>query len=293
MTKVLVTESHLSDIADAIRAKNGSETEYRPGDMAAAIGGIPAGITPSGTISITQNGTVDVTNYASAAVSVPTGGGGGDISTDFNLSDNLIPKMTGNTAPSGEASASSQINGSFAPYMAFNRSEAASSMQGGWLAASNDQAPWLMYSWGTAQKIDIIEIHTANNSTTYTLTLYIEGLTAGGAWENILASGNTVDVTFVNGTSGNSVGKVAIPVNGGSYAAFRIRGTETFYKGVSATACTFSSVYAYSFSGTLPGVGYYGLGAPSSSLGDNGNIYTDVLSKAVYKKTSGAWAQIA
>ena len=78
MSKVLVTESHLSDIADAIRAKNGLETEYRPGDMAAAIAAIPSGgITPTGTISITQNGTVDVTNYASASVNVSGGGGGG------------------------------------------------------------------------------------------------------------------------------------------------------------------------------------------------------------------------
>ena len=42
MSKVLVTESHLEDIADAIRAKNGLETEYRPGDMAAAIAAIPS-----------------------------------------------------------------------------------------------------------------------------------------------------------------------------------------------------------------------------------------------------------
>ena len=41
MSKVLVTEQHLNDIADAIRSKNGAETLYRPGDMAAAIEAIP------------------------------------------------------------------------------------------------------------------------------------------------------------------------------------------------------------------------------------------------------------
>ena len=43
MTKVLLTESHLDDIADAIRAKLGVQTTYKPGQMAAAIGSIPAG----------------------------------------------------------------------------------------------------------------------------------------------------------------------------------------------------------------------------------------------------------
>ena len=37
MAKVLVTESYLSDIADAIRGKNGTSTTYKPGAMSAAI----------------------------------------------------------------------------------------------------------------------------------------------------------------------------------------------------------------------------------------------------------------
>ena len=71
MSKVLVTESHLNNIAEAIRAKNGASTTYRPGDMAAAIQAIPTGgITPTGTVNIAQNGTHDVTQYASANVQV-------------------------------------------------------------------------------------------------------------------------------------------------------------------------------------------------------------------------------
>lgn len=79
MSKVLVTESHLNSIAEAIRSKNGTSTTYRPGDMAAAIQAIPTGITPTGTLNISENGTYDVTQYASASVNISAETGTMDI----------------------------------------------------------------------------------------------------------------------------------------------------------------------------------------------------------------------
>lgn len=73
MVNVLVEDSYLSDIADAIRQKKSSVDTYKPSEMADAIMSIPSGTPPTGTISISTNGTHDVTNYAYASVSVPTG----------------------------------------------------------------------------------------------------------------------------------------------------------------------------------------------------------------------------
>lgn len=74
MSKAIITESLLEDIANAIREKTGKTAQLTPSEMATEIGDISGGSTPTGTkqISIAQNGTTieDVADYANAEITV-------------------------------------------------------------------------------------------------------------------------------------------------------------------------------------------------------------------------------
>lgn len=78
MSKVTVEDNTLYGIGAAIRNKNGEETLYKPSQMASAIGRIETYPEPTGSISITENGTTNVKDYASAVVNVPNSYGASD-----------------------------------------------------------------------------------------------------------------------------------------------------------------------------------------------------------------------
>ena len=70
----LYEENDIKNIANAIRSKNGSSDQYTVSQMAYAINNIPqgggGGITPTGSLEITTNGTYDVASFAQAIVHV-------------------------------------------------------------------------------------------------------------------------------------------------------------------------------------------------------------------------------
>ena len=105
MSKALITEAYLTDIADAIRAKNGSSDTYTPPQMAAAIAAIPTGgdVTVEA-LSVTQNGTYTAPTgkaYSPVTVNVSGGGGGGVLVANWDFTQSLVDSVSGMVAELG------------------------------------------------------------------------------------------------------------------------------------------------------------------------------------------------
>jgi hypothetical protein len=190
------------------------------------------------TRNITANGTYNTTTNNNIVVNVEGGG------STVHVIENIIPMMTSNNTPKGIASASSSLSEAFAPYRAFDRMHAASSMQGGWLAASNDYTPYIQYEFGQEYSLYGIKIWTANNGETATREVTIEGR-VNGSWVNVLQTGQTALLTFTRNTYKETETEYDILLNWMVCDAIKITGNDRFYLGANLTACTFAEIEVY------------------------------------------------
>ena len=173
------------------------------------------------------------------------------ITSGSSTSTALVPIMTSATTPSGTVTVSTQYNGNFAGYMAFDGNQCnISTMQGGWLCNQYDTTPTIQYAWANDETrvCSEIFIETANNGTTATKTVTIQGQLSDGTWENCLATGLDVELTFERG----EYTEHKIKLNGHSYKAIKITGSGTWFI-VSGTACTISRMQVYEINAYVEG----------------------------------------
>ena len=259
MAKVLVSESHLLHIANAIRTKNGTQNSYTPAEMAEAISDIESGYPePSGTVNITQNGTTNVKDYASANVNVPNTYSAGDegkvvdngelvaqTSTTFTengtydttMNDEVVVNVSGGSSGGKSIvepviiTASSTYSGLYSANNAFDKSSS------NFWGSNGGSSDWLKIQFFEAVKITKIKFaNTLNtNSLHWSSTRVVfQGSNDGNTWTDLYDATNLTD-------SNDNLYEYALQ-NNTEYIYYRFLCYKgTFYAGIGKVEFEFES----------------------------------------------------
>lgn len=208
MAKVVVSESHLEDIADAIRAKNGTSDTYTPAQMATAISNISGGGSSAPTL---QTKSVSITPSETAQSQTVTADAGYDGLDEVSVSVSAISNSyvgSGITQRSStDLSVSNATVTAPAGYYASSASKAVASGTAGTPTATK----------GTVSNHSISVTPSVTNTTGYIIGGAKTG-TAVSVSASELVSGNK-EITE-NGTgidvANYSTVSVAVPSSGGS-----------------------------------------------------------------------------
>ena len=188
MAVVAISDSILTDIAEAIRSKNGTENTYKPAQMPDAIEAISGGgITPTGTKEITANGTgIDVASYAYADVAVPNSYSAGDegkvVSNgalvsqtsdtvtsndtyDTTLINSLTVNVSGGVTPTGTKQISITQNGTTTENVTnyANAEITVNVSSGGWIRIIDDTPSNYYKNGGVSLSNNVFTIHGVTN----------------------------------------------------------------------------------------------------------------------------------
>lgn len=253
-----VSSADMVDVADTIRTKGGTQAALTwPAGWKSAVSAISGGENPN---------------------------------TDFVKSEKNIPNMTSATVPSGTVSRSSAFTSSYEAYMAFNENTLSNEMlQNSWLPANSDSAPWISYEFQSPAVCGILSLVTSSNAGVFTRNMSVEGQKTDDSWENILASGNSVEISFQNGTYGENAKRFYVRLNNGTYSAIKLSFDDNLYRSGIAGSLNRIQVLTPP-QGALPGLGYYGIDFPSSA--QNGNIFMNIYTNTLYQLQNGVWVKI-
>lgn len=251
MAKVMITESYLEDIADAIREKKGGSDTYTPGEMAEAISSIDSGSTPViNSLNVTPSESQQVFNASNVdgykpvtVTGIPSGYVGSGI--DRHSSSDLTVSGATVTAPAGYYSTAASKS----------------------VASGSASVPSTIS--GTSATVS-----TGTNTLTLTKTVSVTPTVSAGYISSGTATNSSVSLTASVTTKAAATitpGTTNKTIASGTY----LTGIQTIVGDSDLVGSNIlSTANIFGVQGQVVVQNYYtGSSAPSSSLGSNGDLY--------------------